>query len=240
MDNDNSAPIVPAGTEKNMFGNNMAFQPKEQGEAVSPQTETETQTVQEGSTGVTFQELAAKKGFKTPDDLARSYANLEQSHTKKSMELSELAEIKLSKPQAQEKVQQLENQGYTQDEAINIVKKLIHDELAPFKEQIAIKETFKNEEDMSYAPQVAELVKRNPTIPWDVALKSVKYDAVVNKLTTEQANRKSQEQNLKERSQVASSGASPRQETNLGSLVNDRTVPFNEVRRIMKDKFSQR
>lgn len=240
MDNDNNAPVIPAGTENNMYGDTMAFQPKETEKAVSPQIETVTQPVNEASTGTTFQELAAKKGFKSEDDLARAYAELERSHTKKSMELSELAEIKLSKPHVQEKVQQLENEGYTQDEAINIVRKLIQDEVAPLREQLAIKETFKNEEDMVYAPQVAEVIRKNPSIPWDVALKSVKYDAVQNKLNTEQATRKSQEMNLKERAQATSTGTSPRQDSNLGTLVNDKTIPFREVQKMMKEKFSQR
>lgn len=247
-ENKGSAPIIPAGTQKNLHGSTMAFQPTgEQQPAPTTQTkEAETtHTVQPNAPqGTTFAELAAKKGFRDADALAAAYANLETSHTQKSMSLSELERVRSEGARPTEHVQAqaqaaLEDKGYSPDEALNIVKKLIQDEVAPVKERLAIRDTFQNQEDMQYAPAVAELVRKNPSIPWDAVLKVVKYDTLAAKAAEGEAFKKNQTEQIRGQAQAGSPNQRMGREVNLDSLVKDKNVPFKEVEKMMKEHFSQ-
>lgn len=253
-DNNTTAPIVPAGTGKNLFGSTMAFPnpAANTGEqTTTPEANKEGETTQpvqsNAPQGITFAELAAKKGFKDPDALASAYANLETSHTKKSMELSDLVAVRSSAgkdgtatPAAAAQAQQhLEREGYSPEEAVAIVRRMIQEEVAPVKETLAIRETFKNQDDMQYAPAVAELVRKNPTIPWDVALKAVKHDDLVAKVTTEAAQKTSRTETLRVQANAGSPDNRMSREINLDSIVKDKNVPFKEVQKMMKEHFSQ-
>lgn len=247
-ENNGDAPIIPAGTQRNLYGSTMAFAPTgEQTPAPTAQTregETTPTAQTDAPKGTTFAELAAKKGFRDADALAAAYANLETSHTAKSMELSELVKVRQegarATPQAQERAQQaLEDKGYTPDEAITIVKKLIQEEVAPVKEQLAIRETFRNPDDMQHAPAVAELVRKNPTIPWDAALKLVKYDILAAKASEGEALKKSHTDNLRTQTQAGSPNNRMSREVNLDSIVRDKNIPFKEVQKMVREHFSQ-
>lgn len=247
-DGSGSNVVIPAGTEKNLFGGTQAFNVEQP--AAAPDANKGGETTQANNnatgsqTGTTFAELAAKKGFKSADDLAKSYAELEAHATKKSMELSELVTARTEGLRATEHANQGNGNSsgkadYTPDEALAIVGKLIDERVAPIREQLAIRETFKNQEDMQFAPAVAELVKKNPQIPWDVALKAVKFDTVA--ATAAQASaRKVQETNeLKDRAQAGSSNTRIAPEKNLAGMITDKNVPFKEVQKAMREAFSQ-
>src|ERR1041384_7517583 len=59
--------------------------------------ESQTDSVQpessKSSDETSFEAIAAKKGFKTPDDLAKAYANLESKNTKVAMKNADLEKI---------------------------------------------------------------------------------------------------------------------------------------------------
>lgn len=264
MDNvdntNNAAPIIPAGTEPNLFGKKEAFRPKEEGQVVDvPTTDTkieekpQTNSTDASQTGVqesTYEELAAKKGFSSPDDLAKAYANLEIDATKKSMTISELINVKFgNEPEAtpaptpvQAPVQQ---DNYTQDDAVKIVQGLIDKSIKPLLEKQAVTETFKNPEDMQYAGDVAKIVKDNPNIPWDVALKSVKYDKGASALKEEgkqEAYNNIQNKQAVQANSVPVGTKEPMNAQRLQEIINDPNIPFQQVEKIMnehKDKFSQ-
>lgn len=245
-ENDGKTPIVPAGTGKDMFGKTQPlYAPNTFGQGSAAPHANDGQTAQpnqqQAPPGATFADLAAKKGWASPDDMAKSYANLESSHTKKSMELSDLMDARLgnqSAPQSQSGTQQSEK-SYTPDEALAIVDRLIDSRVAPLREQLAIRETFKTEEDMQYAPQVAELVKKNPTIPWDVALKAVKYDTAASKLQEVNAQNQSHEAAQKEKAQAASGGNRSQSASNVQAIMSDKSIPWKEKDRIMREHFGR-
>lgn len=246
QDNDGKAPLIPAGTGKDMYGQiKPMYQPEGGQAAPAPQAkdgQNPQAPVTDAPQGTTFEQLAAKKGFKSADDLARSYEQLESSHTKKSMDLAELMEAKNPKqePVIQEAQRNLQDQGYTPEQALDIVRKLVQDEIAPVREQLALRDTFKNQEDMQYAPAVAEIVKKNPSIPWDVALKAAKYDSVQSQLTEVTTQNKQQDILTKEKAQAGSQGSGIKPQQNLQQLVSDKEVPFRDVQKIMRERFSQR
>lgn len=249
MDNDKTAPVIPAGTEPNMYGSTMAFQAKDEGQAEvtspnNPEGEAKPELPQpatETPARSSFEELATKKGFKSPDDMANAYSNLEKDNTQKSMDLSDLQKAKEEGiPEATPVYDEI-----NQDEAVKIVQTMIDKQVSPIKEKLAIAETFKNKDDMVYAPQVAELVKKNPGIPWDVALDAVKARSIPQ--ATQQATEKAQEETYAtiQQKQAAQTdnvrvGSKETYDTSqLNDIIADKNIPFSEVQKIMKEKYSQ-
>lgn len=246
-DGSTSHVVIPAGTEKNLFGSTQAFKTTEQVVA-APDTSKGGETTQANSgegaqQGTTFAELAAKKGFKTADDLAKAYGELEVHATKKSMELSELATAKAEGLKNSTGAGQGNGTStktdYSPDEALAIVGRLIDERVAPIQEQLAIRETFKNQDDMQFAPAVAELVRKNPSIPWDVALKAVKYDTVATTAAEAKARKDAETNALREKAQAGSSNQRIAPQSNLGAMISDKNVPFKEVQKAMREQFSQ-
>lgn len=189
----------------------------------------------EASNESTFAELAAKKGFKSADDLAKSYLELEKSHTRQSMDYTDLLKAKQDGIGQMVDTVQDANPGMEQDEAVKIVQRMIDKAISPLREQLAIKDTFKSDEDRKYAPKVAELVKKNPNIPWDVALDTVKFregQAQPQKRVNDTSNLK------KSASQPDGNSAGMKKGVDIANIVNDKSIPFAEVQRIMKEKFS--
>ena len=236
MDNQTTENVVPTtpsdgqveqtttpGVDKNQAGENQ--QPITQ-EALNQQTQRST-----------FDELAAKKGFKSADDLAKSYMELEKSHTKQSMDYNDLLEAKQSASGMDRAVETVQNAnpGMEQDEAVKIVQRMIDKSISPIKEQLAIKDTFKTDEDRKYVSQVAELVKKNPTIPWDVALDTVKYREGLRNTQNSVQDTANVKQSA---SQPDSSSVGMKKGVNIEDVVRDKSIPFSEVQKIMKERFS--
>lgn len=245
-DGSGSNVVIPAGTEKNLFGSTQGFKTEQPAAApdASKGGETTQAKTDQGGTAVTFADLAAKKGFKTSDDLAKAYAELEVHATKKSMELSDLVTAKAEGVKTAADAHQGNGNSsgksdYTPDEALALVRSLITSEVAPIRERLAIADTFKEPGDMQFAPAVAELVRNNPNIPWDVALKSVKFDAVAGKVTAFDAQKIKETNDLKDKAQAGSQNQRIAPDKNLAGMVADKNIPFKEVQKAMREAFSQ-
>ena len=249
VDNIGQAPIIPQGTQATVYGT-PNFTPEQRGQANTvPTTDEVGKTAQanpdNAPEGSTFAELAAKKGFKSADDLAKSYAELESRQTKQSMELSELMKARqegqVSQNQAQQIVSQVmdENPDMSQDEAVKIVQKMIDKAVSPIREELAIQKTFKNPEDMQYAAEVASLVRENPTIPWNVALDAIKFRKSGERLKEE--GRKEAYSNIqqKQSGQSDSIQSGQKRQVDIAQIVSDKSIPFSEVQKIMRETFRQ-
>lgn len=241
MDNIGTVPVIPSGTEPTVFGTpsfvrtgqtvNMPNSDK----PVAQTQQTNTQEAAGGETARTYEELAAKKGFKSPEDLARSYMELEKAKTLQSMDMAELLRVKLDAQESQPGTQDMSH-----DEAIRIVESIVEKRVRPLQETLEIQKAFKNPEDMQYASEVAGLVKSNPTIPWSIALEAIKYRHAPERLKEEGKNEAYQTiQSKQPFMQSDEASLARKREVDVMGIVNDRSIPFREVQKILKEKYSQ-
>lgn len=254
-DNSIGAPLVPAGTESTVFGDTVYPQKKGQAsnepnegeqEAGENQQTNSTMVVTSGEEQtITFEELAAKKGFKSPDDLAKSYAELERKRTKESMDHADLLRVKEEASRLPEPTKQVvdnlrtNDPDLSQDEAVKIVERMIEKRLAPLREKMEIKEAFKNPDDMKFASEVAKLVRNNPQIPWDIALDAVKH-RLQSVAGLKESGRKEAYATIQQKqlAQSPSIHAGPRKEVDVDRIIQDKSVPFSEVQKIMRERFA--
>ena len=173
-----------------------------QGQSATEQQVPEVQ--QEGATSenesgeaTTFEELAAKKGWKTPDDLAKAYANLEGHSTKVSQDKAKLEReffsLNPTKEEVQDKRQELQAKG--DDVALAELDKFVSQRIkeetskirAEFQDKDSrrdLRETIEKHPDFGkYAPDVKEIKKQYPNMPFSDALLMAK--AQKGDLTTE-------------------------------------------------------
>lgn len=245
MDNEQqSAPIIPAGTEKTVFGTT-SFPASNNGQAdgspIADQSAENRQTSEGGAPdGTTFDELAVKKGFSSPDDLARAYANLESQNKRVEMSLAEL--IKFREPQPEALADDaLSSEVASQDEdAVKVVEKVVKRITRPLEDRLHLQELFyKNPDAAQYASEMGKLVKENPGISWDVAYKAAKFDALGNQSRLEGKQEAYQAIRQKEAVAVGSARPVSKETRQVDDLIRDKSIPFSEVQRIMKERFSQ-
>ena len=248
MDNEKQAPVIPAGTEPTVFGT-PTFPGGAPGQAEQPPAtnqEGAQQVAQQDSgkapgEGTTFTELAAKKGFKTPDDLAKAYANLESQNTRVEMGLSELMSIRgQSQPGEAEDLAGVDQEIQTQEQALKVVEKVVRRFTRPLEDKIALQELFfKHPDATQYAAEIGKAIKDNPGITWESAYKVAKFDASQD--TAREQGRQEAYQTIDKKQAAAVQPTRPAEQgPNLRDLIVDRNTPWSEVQRIMKERFAQR
>lgn len=145
-----------------------------------PATTQETAKQKAGEKTITYEELAAKKGFRSPDDLAASYANLESQNKRVEVTLAEAIKAREQLPQdfTDEEVSQVQ-EAKTQDEAIKIVNRLIDKRVRATEDKWEYQMyLMQNPDDRNYASDAIRIVKENPGIKWETAFKAAKADAL--------------------------------------------------------------
>lgn len=258
MDNANpSAPVIPAGTERTVFGtasfpaqqtpgqapaapdNNQAL-PVPAQDPVQP-TPSQAATPQTPA-AITFEELARQKGFNSPDELARSYSELESQNTRVSMGLSELIRIRQeSNPESPVTV--TPEQVQTPEDAMRVISGIVEKQTRPLKDQIELQNLFQNYPDArQLAPAMAQIVKDNPGIKWETAYKAAKADGVPQ--STQAAVQQGMQQayqNIQQKQNVAvqPARAAVQNQRPIQEIIADRSIPFSEVQRIMRERFTQ-
>lgn len=153
-----------------------AQQPVEQMPNV--QSDDATSQGSEAPEGTTFQELAAKKGFKSADDLAKAYANLEGHSTKVSQDKAKLEREFFSPQVREESTRPIANDEQALNELAKFVKDQNKSELqqirAEFKEREdrrELRETIEKNQDFGkFAQDVKELKRQYPDMPFNDAL----------------------------------------------------------------------
>src|SRR3990167_2044891 len=168
MDNDQVVDtVVPEGQTT----------PTEQSPSV--QSDDATSQGQEAPEGTTYQELAAKKGFKSADDLAKAYANLEGHSTKVSQDKAKLEREFFSPKQSQVREPlPVVPEEQALNELDKFVKERTKSELqqirAEFKEREdrrELRDTIEKHSDFGkYASDVKELKRQYPDMPFSDAL----------------------------------------------------------------------
>lgn len=133
-----------------------------------------TEGPQANASGTTFEELAAKKGFKSPDDLAKAYANIESHSTKVAQEKSELEKLFFQQPTQPEPKQP--------DDALAELDRFVSEKLSEKEKQLEHKfETKlaklelekvieKNPDFQKYASDVKDIKVRFPNMSFSEAL----------------------------------------------------------------------
>ncbi len=245
MDNvPNAAPVIPQGTQPTIYGT-ASFQGN-QGQAASmpnqakPEPAPQQQETQPGQQnapeGITFQELAVKKGFKSPDDLAKAYSNLESHNKGVEMSLSDALRARQESLPAEELNQPVQ----TDEDALKVVEKIVQRAVRPIKDELALSELMRQHPDVQqFAPAMAKLVKENPGISWEVAYKAAKFDHIGPQAKQEGQKEAYQAIQNKQTVAVGEPKATTKESRPLDELVRDKNIPFIEVQRIMREKFSQ-
>ena len=133
--------------------------------------------------GTTFKEIAEKKGFKTPDDLAKAYSHLEAKATESNMTVAELKKLFFEQqPQPNLQNQQVpQNQQQFTSEDIAALDKFVRERITSEKEilrnefrtEFAVRELnliMKEHPDFGkYATEVKEMKNRYPNMPFEEA-----------------------------------------------------------------------
>lgn len=248
MDNEKQAPVIPAGTEPTVFGT-PTFTQEQSGQAepspVADQKAAQQEAQQDSGKApqqeTTFAELAAKKGFKSPDDLAKAYANLESQNTRVEMGLSDLMRLReQSQPGETEDLAAVDQEIQTQEQALKVVEKVVRRFTRPLEDKIALQELFfKHPDATQYAAEIGKAIKDNPGITWESAYKVAKFDALQN--TAREQGREEAYQTMEKKQLASVQPTRPaEQATNLRDLIVDKNIPWIEVQRIMKERFAQK
>lgn len=243
----NGSPIIPAGTTTQgglaydplkaaIAANNGQAQPAPQS-TVPQQVPAPNAPMQ----GTTFAELAQKKGWKTPDDMATSYANLESHNKKVEMTADDVLKMvqaasQQSTPQPVQPVVQQPMPRTPDEQAIQIVQSLIRTEVKPLQERVALQDLFiKNPDAKDYAQGIADVVKSNPGISWENAYKLAKFDAVAQKAS--QQGRQEAYQTIQQKQEFIAGSSVPAQRSgpDVRSIIKDRSVPFAEVDKMVRE-----
>lgn len=247
---DNSgAPIVPAGTQPTAFGtasftgDNQAFRgvsPANNGQGLPMPAQAPAQqaapSVQEAPQGTTFAELAAKKGFKSVDDLANAYQNLESHSTKVTMTAADIIKaVQEATPIAEPAP--IVPQAVSQDQqAIKIVEAIVDARTKPLQERVALQDLFlKNPDAAQYASGIAQVVKENPGIKWEAAYKLAKFDAAQEQARQQGTQQAYQNMQTKVAAVAGTSVPTQRSGPDVRNMIKDRSVPFSEITRVMKE-----
>lgn len=168
--------------------------------------------------GTTFEELAQKKGFRTPNDLAKAYRELESHTTKVQMDRAELLKARGGDPK-----------GKTVQPGSELEK-----EVRAIKERVEINELFSKYTDAKdYSKQMAEHIKEHPNASWEQAYRYVKFDDLAK--TSKQEGRREAYQNIDQKAKIISEKPAPRKapKKDLASLIKDRTVPLAEIEKLL-------
>jgi len=177
-------------------------------EYVEESQDTANKTPEESQTGKIFGELAEKKGFKSVDDLAKAYQELER-HTKK--------------------VEMTSKQKSPNATKVNRIDQLELD-LLRLKEKEEIRDLVNNYEDApNYMDQLEAYVRKNPTHTWETAYRFVKYEDLIN-------NKQEEKQSIvdqKQRVQTQTARRRNAEETDIAKLIADREVPLADIEKML-------
>lgn len=158
-------------------------------EAEQKQSKDHVESAQENAPeyGQAFKELAEKKGFKTPDDLVRSYKALESRSTKSEQAKSQLE-------QQVEQMKQLKDTGQLnteQEQALAVLEstidKVLSKKLAPIQEIIGVQKVDRMIGDLqaihpefkgAIVDETLDLMMSNKSLSMEDAYKLASWDSV--------------------------------------------------------------
>ena len=185
--------------------------------------------------GKDFEELANKKGFKSPDDLAKAYSELEADNTRTKMDNSDLLKAREEglSSKTDDKVPEITS-DMTDDEAKAVLNKHIDEQLEsklrPIQEKQAINDVVNKYPDApKYFGKMAEHVKNNPKESWESAYKNVKFDDLATEAKQEGRNEAVANQAAKSSAQVEASSVKQSKVDDLKAQLGDKNIPLSEI-----------
>jgi hypothetical protein len=168
------------------------------GESITPdaQESTAEEAPQAPQFGKEFQDIAEKKGFKSPDDLVRSYRELEAYKTQLEQDRKELlAAVKQTAPQAKDEEELPPQQREALSLLEKVVERVMEKKIAPITESFEVQ---KAKEEISkvqskfpdfsgYAVENAiRYVQKNPSLTLEEAHKILSYPTRVQEVQTQE------------------------------------------------------
>lgn len=185
----NGAPVVPVGTEQplNQAPKDTLPRPSVQQIPVQQVPVTKQETIQSNAVegAITFEELAVKKGFKSPDDLAKSYVNLESQTKRVEATLTDAIDARIQ-TNPEEKIEPQAGNIDADQDALKIVDARITNKMRTMEDTMDYKlHLIQTPGDQQYAVEAIKVVKENPGIKWSTAFDAAR--ARMNKTVTQNA-----------------------------------------------------
>lgn len=246
MDSDNivkdgsGQPIVPFGTAPAMDAAPKDTLPRPTPQIAMPATnlvvtqETVQRKAVEGT--ITFEELAAKKGFGSPDDLAKAYSNLESQNKRVEVTLADAIKAR------QEPQVPLPPVGEVDDTetALRIVDSRISKQVNAIKDAYDYKfHLMENPNDKQFASDAIKYVRDNPGISWELAFKAAKSDSLSQVASTaKEEGKQAAYQNIqnKEGGQTVQGGSQREPEVGVKDLIQsikEGRIPLSEAKQLI-------
>jgi hypothetical protein len=176
--------------------------------------------------GTTFEELAQKKGYSSPNELARDYALLESHNKKVEMTNAELAKARHA----------TSDEGTTNAPADNSELAKVKRELQEVRDRQEINDLMKKYDDFpKYGKQMAAYIKEHPHASWESAFKVTSYDDHVG--GAKQAGRDEAYQNIDKKQSLAVEPARGRtQQPTIGdisSMLKDKSMKLSDIEKML-------
>ena len=184
-------PVVPTGVEKPMTENPKDTLPRPAPESAmplkeetpqSPEVTQETTSQEAVESTTTYDELVAKKGFKSKEDLAKAYVEKESQSSRVEATLAQAIEARTEPTPESEETPDIESVESNED-ALKIVDSMIDKKLkAQSDAQDYQLYLLRNPNDQQFASEAIKVVRENPGVRWDVAFKAAKADSLAGQV----------------------------------------------------------
>lgn len=222
MDSDNTDDIVAIHTDSEVEGvsDTNADVPENVEADLSDASDAPSD---EASEGTTFEELAQKKGWSSPDDLAKAYRELESQNKRVEMDRASLL-----------KIRQTEKRSDVVEEEPTLEESGVLREVREMKERLEIKELFDTHKDAGeYSKRMADFIKENPHATWESAYRFVKFEDLEKRARDEGRQEAYQNIEQKKKASGVSSGPKTKKGKTLDELVRDKDVPLSEIEKML-------
>ena len=174
-------PVVPPTTDKPLNQTPKDTLPRPAPSQPMPEKEPEqTQVTVESKAvegAITFEQLAAKKGFKSADDLAKSYVNLESQNKRVEVTLADAIQARLdTKTEVLKKEDIIEDlDNVDNKDAVKIINRMIDKKVSMTQDILDYQlHLIQNPKDKEIAAEAIKVVKENPGIKWKTAFAAAK------------------------------------------------------------------
>ena len=231
-------PVIPYGTEKPLSEapKDTLGRPTPQIKmpAVGPETIQETVQNKAVESTTTFDELVAKKGFKSPEDLAKAYKELESQNKRVEVTLADAIKAR------QQPEVPLPAEADDTETALRIVDGRISKQVNAIKDAYDFKfHLIENPSDRVFAVDAIKYVRDNPGISWELAFKAAKADnspQVASLAKEEGKNEAYQNIQNKEGGQTVQGGGQREPEVGVKDLIESiktGRIPLSEAKQLI-------
>lgn len=172
--------------------------------------------------------------FKSPEDLAKAYQELESHNKKVEMDKAELTKLFVEQPSPSE-TPTAAAQETTEEDPMAALRPMLKDEfgklLSPVIAKLEVEDAVRKYGDdfVKLAPQVKELKGQNPSLSLEAAYKIVAYDSIQRTAQNQGVAQAQKAQELASKAQLESSKPSGVRPVGLDEAIRDPKVPLAEV-----------